>query len=140
MIGKEETEQFGEKIASQYRVMLPPVAEADGERARLCWSYDNLAMQANKVSLNAACAKKEAVIAFLDSLYLTENSLYSMFGDENFVAKGENADFVALLPGGRETGGGRSRGHLGGHIRLKVFYAALDHIYCVRNFRFIYGT
>ena len=94
VIGKEETEQFGEKIASQYRVMLPPVAEADGERARLCWSYDNLAVQVNKVSLSAACAKKEAVIAFLDSLYLTENSIYSMFGDENFVATGENADFV----------------------------------------------
>jgi len=93
VLGKEESAQFGNNLASSYRVIPPPVVTFEGEEREVKWSQDVFALRENVVSISSECPKKDAVMRFIDSIYSADMSIYSLFGDSEFVEKRGNLDY-----------------------------------------------
>ncbi|MCR5607343.1 MAG: extracellular solute-binding protein [Treponema sp.] len=89
--GKEETEQFGQDLASQYISILPPI-EKDAENSyKRTWSYDYTSqnIKTDRIALSSKCKQNKNAIAFIDSLYNIDSSIQSYFGGiaDGFVEK-----------------------------------------------------
>ena len=103
-LGTEETAQFGEELASQYRAILPPVMQSadltdagiSAPAPRRFWNTDSLTIKPDRISMSAQCPKKEAVISLIDSLYSTDWSVQSVFGGilDGVVEKNGDFDFI----------------------------------------------
>lgn len=100
-IGTEETAQFGKKLSSQYRAILPPMErlcdiseeEFSGIGYRRFWSVDTPNVKADSIALSAQCPKIQTVISFIDTLYSTDYSVQSVFGGIADGVTVKNADF-----------------------------------------------
>lgn len=90
-LGKEETEQFGQDLASQYISIIPPVEKDFENSYKRTWSYDYTSqnIKTDRIALNNKCKENTNIIAFIDSLYDIDNSIQSYFGGiaDGFVEK-----------------------------------------------------
>ncbi len=94
--GWEETDKFGNDLASQYVALEPLTYDLDGENYDARWTYDysGLNMSTNRVCISANCQNKEAALKFVDQFYSQEGSVQVLFGgisDGNVSATGDNA-------------------------------------------------
>lgn len=94
--GWEETDKFGNNLASQYVALEPLTYDLDGENYDVRWTYDysGLNMSTNRVAMSAKCKNKEAAMRFLDQFYTQAGSVQVLFGgisDGNVSETGDNA-------------------------------------------------
>ncbi|MBQ7679028.1 MAG: hypothetical protein IJT34_04175 [Butyrivibrio sp.] len=94
--GWEETDKFGNNLASQYVALEPLAYDLDGESYDPRWTYDysGLNMSTNRVCMSAKCSNKEAAMKFLDQFYGQAASVQVLFGgitDGNVSEVGENS-------------------------------------------------
>ncbi len=96
--GWEETDKFGNELASQY-VPLPALSydidcAADTYDTRWTYDYSGLNMSSNRVAMSANCSNPEAAMKFLDQFYDAKNSVQVLFGgisDGSVSETGENS-------------------------------------------------
>lgn len=100
----EETDKFGNELASQYEP-LPPLVYDDGVEAgtyETYWNYDfdQLNMQTDRVAMNANCKNKEAAMKFIDAFYDRTTSVEVLFGgiSDGCVEKTDDNTFKVLPP------------------------------------------
>lgn len=100
----EETDKFGNELASQYEP-LPPLVYDDGVEAgtyETYWNYDfdQLNMQTDRVAMNANCKNKEAAMKFIDAFYDRTTSVEVLFGgiSDGCVEKIDDNTFKVLPP------------------------------------------
>lgn len=100
----EETDKFGNELASQYEP-LPPLVYDDGVEAgtyETYWNYDfdQLNMQTDRVAMNANCKNKEAAMKFIDAFYDRTTSVEVLFGgiSDGCVEKIDDNNFKVLPP------------------------------------------
>lgn len=100
----EETDKFGNELASQYEP-LPPLVYDDGVEAgtyETYWNYDfdQLNMQTDRVAMNANCENKEAAMKFIDAFYDKTTSVEVLFGgiSDGCIEKTDDNTFKVLPP------------------------------------------
>lgn len=102
--GWEETDKFGNELASQY-VALPPLVYDDGVAAgtyETYWNYDTdqLNMQANRVAMSAKCENQDAAMKFIDAFYDKTTSVEVLFGgiSDGCVEQVDDNNYKVLPP------------------------------------------
>lgn len=100
----EETDKFGNELASQYEPLAPLVYD-DGVEAgtyETYWNYDfdQLNMQTDRVAMSANCQNKEAAMKFIDAFYDRTTSVEVLFGgiSDGCVEKVDDNNFKVLAP------------------------------------------
>lgn len=100
----EETDKFGNDLASQYEP-LPPLVYDDGVEAgtyETYWNYDfdQLNMQTDRVAMNANCENQEAAMKFIDAFYDKTTSVEVLFGgiSDGCVEKVDDNNYKVLPP------------------------------------------
>ena len=100
----EETDKFGNELASQYEP-VPPLVYDDGVEAgtyETYWNYDfdQLNMQTDRVAMNANCENKEAAMKFIDAFYDKTTSVEVLFGgiSDGCVEKVDDNNYKVLPP------------------------------------------
>ena len=100
----EETDKFGNELATQYEP-VPPLVYDDGVEAgtyETYWNYDfdQLNMQTDRVAMNANCENKEAAMKFIDAFYDKTTSVEVLFGgiSDGCVEKVDDNNYKVLPP------------------------------------------
>lgn len=100
----EETDKFGNELATQYEP-VPPLVYDDGVEAgtyETYWNYDfdQLNMQIDRVAMNANCENKEAAMKFIDAFYDKTTSVEVLFGgiSDGCVEKVDDNNYKVLPP------------------------------------------
>lgn len=100
----EETDKFGNELATQYEP-VPPLVYDDGVEAgtyETYWNYDfdQLNMQTDRVAMNANCENEEAAMKFIDAFYDKTTSVEVLFGgiSDGCVEKVDDNNYKVLPP------------------------------------------
>ncbi|MGN0314933.1 MAG: DUF3502 domain-containing protein [Fusicatenibacter sp.] len=94
--GWEETDKFGQDLASQYVSFGPLTWDVDGNTYDTRWTYDysGLNMSSNRVAMSAKCSDPDAAMRFIDQFYDATVSVEGLFGgitDGCIEQTGENS-------------------------------------------------
>lgn len=80
--GWEETDKFGQDLASEYVSFGPLTWDVDDNTYDTRWPYDKsgLNMSANRVAMSAECKDPDAAMRFIDAFYDSTVSVEALFG------------------------------------------------------------
>lgn len=112
VFGWEETDKFGETLASQYKALAPLDYDIDCAAGTYDTRWRNdftgLNMSANRVCMSAKCENQDAAMKFIDQFYDQTHSVESLFGgiSDGNIEQVDDTTYNVLPPQDSETDAG----------------------------------
>lgn len=100
--GWEETDKFGNDLASQYVSFGPLTWDVDDNTYDARWTYDfsGLNMSSNRIAISAKTENVEAVMKFVDLFYDQTTSVEVLFGgiSDGCISQDDDNTYTVLAP------------------------------------------
>lgn len=100
--GWEETDKFGNDLASQYVSFGPLTWDVDSSTYDARWPYDftGLNLSSNRICMSAQCKNPEAAMKFMDAFYEKTASVEALFGGvtDGCIEVNDENTYTVLAP------------------------------------------